>query len=579
MDKIKKGMRLLLVNWRSIIEFELLYKFISLTIFTPVFWGIFNAIMKITGYAYLTIENILSFLLNPITVVALLALFVCMAVYSMIDIGAVIFLLDQSYQGKKADLLQTARYALCNAARVFHRRNILVAFVVLFLIPFLNLGVASSFIGSIAVPEFIMDFIRGNGHLLALFVCAMALLGYLLLRWLYAFHYFTLEGCCFKEARMKSTALGRGKKLRDLATLLGIQFGGSVLFGLFVMAGVWIAVKLGGLFPKLKLLGIVSASVVWVYLAVSLLVVSVLGTPVSYACISILYYGHKEEKQEEIIHVSAPRFHETGRRGKIRYAVEGVLLVVSVVCCCFYLYGVFSHKVNIQIEYIRTMEVTAHRGASASYPENTMAAFEGAKRLGADWIELDIQQSRDGEIFVMHDTNFQRTAGLDQNTWEMDYSEISQLDVGSSFDSVFEGERVPQLSEVIDFAKKNDVRLNIEIKPTGYEHEFEKSVAEMICEEQFWDQCVVTSQVYDVLENIKQSDDRIQTVYVMSLAYGDINKLTAADHFSVEAASVTEKIVSDVHNAGKEIYAWTVNTQQSINRMIDLNVDNIITSN
>lgn len=101
MDKIKKGMRLLLVNWRSIIEFELLYKFISLTIFTPVFWGIFNAIMKITGYAYLTIENILSFLLNPITVVALLALFVCMAVYSMIDIGAVIFLLDQSYQGKR----------------------------------------------------------------------------------------------------------------------------------------------------------------------------------------------------------------------------------------------------------------------------------------------------------------------------------------------------------------------------------------------------------------------------------------------------------------------------------------------
>lgn len=161
----------------------------------------------------------------------------------------------------------------------------------------------------------------------------------------------------------------------------------------------------------------------------------------------------------------------------------------------------------------------------------------------------------------------------------MDYSEISQLDVGSSFDSAFEGERVPQLSEVIDFAKKNDVRLNIEIKPTGYEHEFEKSVAEMICEEQFWDQCVVTSQVYDVLENIKQSDDRIQTVYVMSLAYGDINKLTAADHFSVEAASVTEKIISDVHNAGKEIYAWTVNTQQSINRMIDLNVDNIITDN
>lgn len=63
----------------------------------------------------------------------------------------------------------------------------------------------------------------------------------------------------------------------------------------------------------------------------------------------------------------------------------------------------------------------------------------------------------------------------------------------------------------------------------------------------------------------------------MSLAYGDINRLAAADHFSIEATSVTEKMVSDVHNAGKQLYAWTVNTEENINRMISLQVDNIIT--
>lgn len=261
----------------------------------------------------------------------------------------------------------------------------------------------------------------------------------------------------------------------------------------------------------------------------------------------------------------------------MRYAVEGMLLLAAVVSCSFYLYGIYHHKVSVQIAYVRTMEVTAHRGASLNYPENTMAAFEGAKKLGADWIELDVQQSRDGQIFVMHDTNFMRTAGLAKNTWETDYEEIKQVDVGSFFSSSFEGERVPLLSEVIAFAKKNGIKLNIEMKPTGYEHAFEQKVASMIAEEQFWDQCVITSQVYDVLENIKLCDSRIQTVYVMSFAYGDIQKLSAADHFSVEASSITEKIVSDVHNAGKEIYAWTVNTEQSIQRMIDLSVDNIIT--
>ena len=100
-------MGLLRVNWRTIVEFEILYKLLSFSIFTPVFWGIFNGIMRMMGYEYLTIENILSFLINPVTLAVLLVLFVCMAVYTMIDIGAVIFLLDQSYQGKKADLLQT----------------------------------------------------------------------------------------------------------------------------------------------------------------------------------------------------------------------------------------------------------------------------------------------------------------------------------------------------------------------------------------------------------------------------------------------------------------------------------------
>lgn len=577
MRKMKSVFRLLWINWRTMTEFEVLYKLLSMTIFTPVFWGIFKGIMRLTGYEYLTIENVLSFLTDPLTIAALLALFVCMAVYSMIDIGAVIFLLDQSYQGKKADLVQTARFAVRNAARVFHRKNILVAFVVLFLISFLNIGVASGFVGSISVPEFIMDFIRGNWHLLLLFVCAMAALGFLLLRWLYAFHYFTLEGCSFKEARMRSVGLGSRRRIGDLAALLGIQLGVSVLFVVFVIAGVWIAALLGGRFSRLKLFGIVSASVVWVYLAVSLLVLSALGTPLSYACISILYYGHKEDQREEMVHVPLPESHETSRWRKVRYAVEGALFAVSVVCGCFYLYGVYHHKVDIQIEFVRTMEVTAHRGASVLYPENTMAAFEGAKALGADWIELDIQQSKDGQIFVMHDINFRRTAGVDRNTWEMAYDEIRQLDVGSFLDSAYAGERVPLLTEVIDFAKKNDIRLNIEIKPTGHEHEFEKQVAGIIEAERFWDQCVVTSQVYDVLEKVKYYSGRIETVYVMSLAYGDINRLSAADHFSVEASSVTERLVSDVHNAGKEIYAWTVNTQESINRMIGLNVDNIIT--
>ena len=63
----------------------------------------------------------------------------------------------------------------------------------------------------------------------------------------------------------------------------------------------------------------------------------------------------------------------------------------------------------------------------------------------------------------------------------------------------------------------------------------------------------------------------------MSLAYGDITSLDKADNFSIEATSATSSLVKKVHQEGKEIYVWTINTEENIRKMIDLNVDNIIT--
>lgn len=343
------------------------------------------------------------------------------------------------------------------------------------------------------------------------------------------------------------------------------------------LIGIVFAFLLGELFSKLQLLGIVSASVVWVFLAASSFVMSALGTPISYACISFLFYGHKNKKQEEILHIQTDGCSPNKLKRSAAITLEILLFTCCVFCCSFYLYGVCHHKISLPVEHFGTMEVTAHRGASRFYPENTMAAFEGAKELGADWIELDVQQSKDGQIFVMHDANFMRTAGIDCNTWELTYNKISRLDAGSFFDIKFNGEKIPLLTETIAFAKDNHIKLNIELKPTGHEEKFEKTVVDMINQEHFREQCVITSQVYEVLERVKAYDPQIQTVYVMSLAYGNINRLAAADNFSIEATSVTEKIVSDVHNAGKQLYAWTVNTEENINRMIDPGVDNIIT--
>ena len=359
--------------------------------------------------------------------------------------------------------------------------------------------------------------------------------------------------------------------------MLLLQFVCAIVYMLFILLTVIVALFINKLLKGIFILQWIASAVILVALVYSVVMLAVFAIPVSYGSVSVLYYRHKAEIGEAVIHCKAPE-HKVSKHGTrlIRWCSSlfmGLIAAGSLTLGFMF----FSGRWDWGTAYTGTVEITAHRGASRFYPENTMAAFEGAKQLGAEWIELDVQQSKDGQIIVIHDTNFRRTTSVAANTWELNYDEIVELDAGSFFDIAYAGEKIPLLSEVVLFALENDMKLNIELKPTGHEKDFVKCVIDIIKQEGFENFCVITSQVYEVLEQVKAYDNSISTVYVMSLAYGDINQLAAADHFSVEATSATPGLISRVHQAGKQIYVWTVNTKENIDKMIGLGVDNIIT--
>ncbi|MCY4021643.1 MAG: glycerophosphodiester phosphodiesterase family protein [Chloroflexi bacterium] len=107
--------------------------------------------------------------------------------------------------------------------------------------------------------------------------------------------------------------------------------------------------------------------------------------------------------------------------------------------------------------------VMAHRGAMASAPMNTMAAFELALEQGADGIELDVQRSSDGHAVIMHDFSVDATTDGGGAVAEKSLSELQELDAGSWFSSAFAGEGIPTLDQV--FASLGERTLfNVEIK-------------------------------------------------------------------------------------------------------------------
>lgn len=91
------------------------------------------------------------------------------------------------------------------------------------------------------------------------------------------------------------------------------------------------------------------------------------------------------------------------------------------------------------------------------------------------------------------------------------------------------------------------------------------------------DTCVVSSLKYDSLRKIKQADDSIETAYITSVSYGNFTDLEYADGYSVESTLLSKGFVNKAQKAGKQIYVWTVNSEERLEKVVGMGIDNVIT--
>lgn len=577
MKYLKNTYKLIKFNFSTLAKFEIIFKLLVFLVFSPIVMCAFKLSMKLTGFNYLTIENMASYILNPITLILLLASIIFLTIVTLFDISTMIIIYDASYNEKKITLKETLKISFSKFKNMVKFKNIPVAFMLLFLIPMLDIGVRVNTIWKITLPEFILDFITSNTTLYAIAIILYILLVVLLLRWIYSIHYMVLESKTFGEARKCSSKLAKGNKFKDLLRIVFFEALASLAYYAIILIGIFLISTLHKVLANYALIGSIIIAVIGTIIAITYILGLIISNSLSYALITTSFYIHKEDKHEEVKKFNYDTINMENKRKTVSRVIIILILTAAIVGGSIFTYKVIKGDIDVNLNLGREVEVTAHRGGSLDFPENTMSAFRGAEEAGADWIELDIQQTKDRQIVISHDTNVLRVTGVNRDIIDMTYEEISKLDAGSFFNEKFKGEKMPLLEEVLQFAQNNNVKLNIEIKPTGKEIDFEKDIIELIKKYNFVDRCVVTSQVYSSIENVKKIDPNIKTLYVMSIAVGDITKLEYADNFSVEATNVDEELVNLVHSQGKKLFVWTINTEENINKMIDLNVDNIIT--
>lgn len=243
-------------------------------------------------------------------------------------------------------------------------------------------------------------------------------------------------------------------------------------------------------------------------------------------------------------------------------------------------------------------EVTnvAHRGASAYAPENTLVAVTDGVTRGADLIEVDVQRTKDGELILMHDTDLARTTDAeevfpDHGSYaiaDFTMDEVSQLDAGSWFDPSFAGEKVPTLAEALAELRKLETGLLLEVKEPSRYPGIEQEIVDELSRDPWWLEPAPPEQAHRLViqsfdwESMKRSQDLLPNIPHGLLGRMDEADIPTyaewADQINPSHTTIDAAYVQAVHDAGIEIYVYTVNDADDMRAQIKNGVDGIISN-
>lgn len=596
MIKIKKIFKLFAFNFNIVLKFSVLY-FTLLTFFVGIVLSVvFSFALKFSGNVVLTLDTLKYFIANPLVWPFILLLFLIITFSDFYYISTIIIIFDKSQKNEKIDLYTALYLGFRHSIRVIKPYNFLLA-ILIFVLPTLGVTFLVSGVATDFLPEFIADFISANKiyKLLSSILGIISLILMFLL--IYVFHYFIIEeDKCFESCKKSIENF-------SLSNAFSIIVSGVLFFLLMIALTLGIIVEV-----FLTLIFGVPRFIVF-YFAVALIYILILELnflyiPTIFAIISVNYYDLREKNKKNVRTNKIDRDYiyfdkkktfvkKNSIKSKIVSLIGNisiVLLLVSVVVMPIIVYKCFDAFKGVSYNFASEIEITAHRGGSNYAPENTMAAFRNAVKLNANWIELDITLSKDGKVFVIHDSNFKRIGGVDNNVWDLTWNEISKLDAGVWFDELhqndknftnlkFKGEKFPLLEEVLVLAKETGIKLNIEIKRNGHDDGIVEKACDLIKKYDLKDRTAIASLDPEVLREVKKYDSEVKTLYNMTLAIGDLSEFDYVDIFSVEFTSATEKLSDNVHALKKDICAWTVNKEDNMHEAILRGIDNIVTDN
>ncbi|MCX8065424.1 MAG: glycerophosphodiester phosphodiesterase family protein [Candidatus Hydrogenedentes bacterium] len=269
-----------------------------------------------------------------------------------------------------------------------------------------------------------------------------------------------------------------------------------------------------------------------------------------------------------------------------------------------------------------SIDVIAHRGASAYAPENTLSSFRKAVEMGAHWFELDVHLSKDDKLVVIHDNELKRIAGVEGKVTEKNWEELKNLDVGFWFSPKFKGEKIPLLEDALRLAK-NKTGVYIELKSSDFDdplypqiivtiHGKEeltpelkakldsiiygsksrnitlaRKTVELVKKMRMEKQVVIQSFSPIIVYVLVNEAPNIKVEFLGEVSeehpewwnyYVLLGKILKVDGMNVKKDDLTKERLDMFHSWGATVAVWTVDAEEEMRKFAEWGVDAIITN-
>ncbi|MBN2222461.1 MAG: glycerophosphoryl diester phosphodiesterase membrane domain-containing protein, partial [Vallitaleaceae bacterium] len=542
MKVLRYNFRMIMHNYKAVFWFEVLYRLFVMVIFSPLLKYFIRLSIRWSKISYLNLRNIPKYLASPLTLSMLLFLLILLTILSTIEIASIIFCFDAGRRREDVSVIDIFLAGFKKMMQLMKPKNWISLFPSMLFIPISFLHTFVSLLNSL--------------NLIPLLI----ILPFSLL-YGFVFHEILLDGKGLKSGMQITSHFvwkNHIKLLRCILLWLVMISVGIAFIYLFFMGSLALVIR----FTQTR--GEMVASFLNHFRVMNGVLsfwISCIEVPLILSILSALFFYLHDLENRPMEWVDYHFFHKDYRK-IINKRVLPVLLMITVAANLIYIFSGIERNFVQNIELLKTTEISAHRGSSAEAPENTLAALRLAIEQTADYIEIDVHQTADGRVVLLHDTNLRRTTGWNRLIYQVNYEDLLILDAGAWFSPEYIGEKIPTLEEAIEEVK-GKAKLNIEIKPSRYERNLVEEVVRIISDYELEDSCVITSFDYNTLRKVKSLNPEIQTGLISHTLVSNFYAIPYIDLVSLSHTKITAKQVESIHMQGKRVFAWTVNNRKT----------------